>query len=165
MSRLVELTRLKLATTRKEEKERSNNSIISPSLPSPALPCFLPVLSHHYAFQLKNWIMKLIRDVNLQLFAFSSYPSLNCLFQVVIEVNSFYHLLPQNSSSSLWILYVEKTQVVPGRERPWHPGEATRREPWRDDCHHLQGEESGDEVYHLQHVCCKETEWCAPSWT
>ena len=45
--RLVELTRLKLATTRKEEKERSINSIISPSLPSAVLPCFLPILSHH----------------------------------------------------------------------------------------------------------------------
>ena len=48
--RLVELTRLKLATTRKEEKERSINSIISSSLPSDVLPCFLPVLSHHHVF-------------------------------------------------------------------------------------------------------------------
>ena len=152
--RLVELTRLKLATTRKEERERSINSIISPSLPSAVLPCFLPILSHHYVYQLKSLIMKLLPDVTLQLFAFSSYPPLNCLFQVVIEMDSLYHLLPQNSSSSLWILFVEKTQVVPGRERPWHPGEATRREPWRDDCHHLQGEESGDEVYHLQHMSC-----------
>ena len=47
MFRLVELTRLKLATTRKEERERSINSIISPSLPSAVLPCFLPILSHH----------------------------------------------------------------------------------------------------------------------
>ena len=66
----------------KRKRRGQINSIISPSLPSAVLPCFLPVLSHQsdYVFQLKCWIMKLLPDVNLQLSAFSSYPSLNCLF-------------------------------------------------------------------------------------
>ena len=131
--RLVELTRLKLATTRKEERERSINSIISPSLPSAVLPCFLPILSHHYVYQLKSLIMKLLPDVTLQLFAFSSYPPLNCLFQVVIEMNSLYHLLPQNSSSSLWILYVEKT--LSGCSGAW----TTLTSWWSDPQRALEG--------------------------
>ena len=31
------------------------------------------------------------------------------------------------------------SQTGEGRQWPWHCGEAACREPWRDDCHYLQG--------------------------
>ena len=42
------------------------------------------------------------------------------------------------------------SQTGEGRQRPWHPGEAPSREPWRDDCHHLQGGDHGRCQHYLE---------------